>query len=37
MKLRDPVKHCGYYKQNGCASVDGLLCPCKEMKGKEDK
>ncbi len=22
----DPVKHCDYYKDNGCAHVDGFLC-----------
>ena len=32
---KDPVKECGYYKNNGCVHVDGYLCPCEEMNEKE--
>jgi hypothetical protein len=30
-RLKDPTKHCEYYKTYGCSHVDGLLCPCEQM------
>jgi hypothetical protein len=33
---KDPVKHCDYYKKNGCVHVDGFLCPCEEMEQEKE-
>jgi len=29
-QYKDPFKHCRYARE--CSAVDGLLCPCEEMK-----
>ena len=26
MNMKDPVKHCDLYKDEGCSHVDGFLC-----------
>ena len=30
--MKDPVKHCDVYKEDGCAHVDGFLCNYEECE-----
>lgn len=32
----DPVKHCKYYRDMGCAHVDGIACDMKTCKERID-
>ena len=38
--MKDPVKHCTLYKEEGCAHVDGMLCDfntCSMRVGYDNK